>query len=88
MREIFVRLLKSLWVFNILCIVGVLSFFIFFVVIDLSSGVSLIELIKFYIKEVAPFVGIFILTTSILMFLQYVLLGNSNPKILFKRLSH
>ena len=85
MREIFVRLLKSLWVFNILYIVGVLSFFIIFAVIDLSSGVSLIELINFYMKEVPQFVGIFLLTTSILMFLQYVLLGKSNPKTLFKR---
>ena len=81
MREIFARLLKALWVFNIIGIVGYLSLIILVIVTAPFFGNDLYGLGD----EVKKLIGIALLTTSILVFLQYVLLGSFNPKILFKR---
>ena len=85
MREIFTRLLKALWILNIFYIVGGTIFYVGAVIIVLGfmANKSLYGLEE----EVAQFIGIFLLAVVILLFLQYVLLGNFNPKILFKRKS-
>ena len=81
MREIFTRLLKALWVFNIVGIVGFLFLLIAVAISAILSGDGFAG----FGEVIVQFIGISLLTTAILVFLQYVLLGNFNPKILFKR---
>lgn len=79
--EISTRLLKVLWIFNILLIFGS-SVLIFIAFVG-----NLIERDGFYGfgEGLTHIIGINLIATAILVFLQYVLLGNFNPKILFKR---
>lgn len=81
MRDVFSRLLKVLWAFNILYIVGfpVLAILAFVISLFTSHTISGLG------EDIIKFIGICLSTTSILVFLQYVLLGSFNPKSLLKR---
>ena len=81
LREIFARLLKALWIFNIVYIVGFLALATIFVVVSIFNDDGLYKLDR----EIGGFIGTALLTTSILVFLQYVLLGSFNPKRLLNR---
>lgn len=81
MRDVFSRLLKVLWAFNILYIVGLPVLTILAFVGSLFTG----HIIRGLGEDIIKFIGISLSTTSILVFLQYVLLGSFNPKSLLKR---
>lgn len=81
MREIFIRLLKALWVFNIIYIVGFLLLFLLVMVKIFFS-----EYPDYYgvEEEIGKFIMIVLIATAILIFLQYILLGSFHPKHLLK----
>lgn len=85
MREIFTRLLKVLWVFYIL-----------YTVVWVANAIIILALIPFIDSDIIDFgsaetnilgIAAFFLVIPVLMLMQYILLGNFNPKILFKRKS-
>lgn len=76
MREIFTRLLKGLWVLNIIYIAGYSLLFLLAVIISIFDGMGFYGMGESF----AQLIGSSLVITSILVFLQYVLLGNFDPR--------
>lgn len=76
MKNVFIRLLKALWVFNLVFGVGV----VLMIVIMILAGASFSE-----INDLFMGLGIFICSVAALIFMQYVLIGNFNPMRLFEK---
>ena len=76
MKDVFTRLLKVLWFFNLVFGIGV----ILSMVLMLLSGASFSQM-----SDLLMGLGIFICSVPTLIIMQYVLTGSFNPMRLFKR---